>query len=306
MKKVLSTILALMICLFSLTVYAVSNPLDNPDTAIRILEDFNYQSLEDFYGRRFTDVEKNKIDIVDGKYLFNTGLHNWSTVDIPIKGFSKKGELLAGTSGEAGNISGAAGIGIYIDCRSPYGVSQCTPSLVMEKNGIERIYKMAPESRYYLVAKDGVTYEGTAVDSGWGYGILGDIGQDFEGYMLVPFDSFFYNGEPLNLEAYRAKELEFTAYSGSILFDNVFLYGTAENQGDGDIRAFFVEPDKVDTPVDYQITDRIKEAFGLKSSDDSSSSLTLEPWVAPVIAGISLLFVIYALITVIRNNRKED
>lgn len=305
MKKLLAAAASiLLLCIFGTAAYAsVPNPLAGENVGIRLLEDFSgYQELDELYGKRVSNVIKKSVAL-DNQSLLLTLNGLWFDTQIPISGFKQAGRLTDNASGyEPGELKGAQGIGLYIDTRAPLGIGEFTPSILALQGEKECHYNMAPESAYYLISSDGVTYEGTSNDTGWGEGIIGGIGIDFEGILLVPFTSLKYDGASLDPETAVANKLQLKGFSGDVRVDDIFLYGEdLADTGAESIRSFFTQPEKVQSPENYEITQRIKTAFGL---DAVNREIPVSRWLIPVIAAaaVSIIGIIAAFFI---GGRKE-
>lgn len=304
MRKLLAVAASLLIFgVFGTAAYAsVPNPLAGENVGIRLLEDFSgYQDLDELYGKRVSNVIKKSIAL-DNQSLLMTLNGQWFDTQIPISGFKQSGKLAPNVSGyEPGEMAGAQGIGLYIDTRAPLGIGEFTPSILALQGEKECHYNMAPECTYYLISSDGVTYEGTSNDTGWGEGIIGGIGIDFEGIMLVPFASLKYNGAAFDPETAQANKLQLKGFSGDVRVDNIFAYGKGlADTGEEEIRSFFTQPDRVQPPENYEITQRIKTAFGL---DAVNREIPVSRWLIPVIAAaaVSVIGIIAAFFTGVRK-----
>lgn len=285
MKKLLAAAVSLL-CMgaFSVPAYAaVNNPLSEKGMGIRLLEDFSgYAGLEQLYGGNIPDGAEQSV-FLEGQSLLLTLNGQWFDTQLPIRGFAQR----PASGFEPGVLAGAEGIGLYIDTREPLGITEFTPSIIAQADGLGRHFNMAPESRYYLVSDDGVTYEGTSRDTGWGEGIIDGIGINFTGMLLVPFESYKYNGRSFSPQDQIAQKLQLKGFSGDVRVNAVFIYGRGvQEENAEEIRSFFISPENVEIPQNYEITKRIQDVFGLKSQNNSGGG-----WLAAAIAagGVLLL-----------------
>lgn len=219
-KKRIITALFCLLAAFSGPAHAESPFLQSPETGICLLDDFkNYTGAADI-SPGHPPALLEKLTYEEGALTVSPG-QEWVTLTLPLRGAGKA--PLESSPREEGDFSGAEGVAIRLE-NLLGGTASC--NLGVQSGGTQYIIK--PKGVYYLVIGQGAVYEGVATATDFGMGIIDSIGQDFNGYLVIPFSSLHVQttGAPYCYQ--KADKIILTMYAGlgkGLRFKDLFLYG---------------------------------------------------------------------------------